>query len=72
MLRRQCKSLRLQTESPEGRPSECAKLDGITIQRKKQPGSVKMICWLNTQSSLLANPESRGRDSFKGDRFVTP
>jgi hypothetical protein len=42
-VEKQCKSLRLQTESPEGRPSECAKLDGITIQRKKQPGSVKMI-----------------------------
>jgi hypothetical protein len=42
-LRNQCKSLRLQTESPEGRPSECAKSDGIITLRKKQPGSVKMI-----------------------------
>jgi transposase InsO family protein len=32
-----------QTESPEGRLSECAKSDGITSLRKKQPGSVKMI-----------------------------
>jgi hypothetical protein len=26
----------------------------------------------NILSSLLANLESRGRDSFKGDRFVMP
>jgi hypothetical protein len=31
-----------------------------------------MIGWLNILNSLLANLESRGRDSFKGDRFVTP
>jgi hypothetical protein len=35
--------LRLQTESPGGRLSECAKSDGVTTLKKKQPGSVKMI-----------------------------
>ena len=42
-VEKQCKSLRLQTESPEGRPSECARSDGITTPKKRQPGSVKMI-----------------------------
>jgi hypothetical protein len=32
----------------------------------------KMIWKPSTLSSFLASPESRGRDSFKGDRSVTP
>jgi hypothetical protein len=31
------------TESPGGKLSRCAKSDGVTTLRKKQPGSVKMI-----------------------------
>jgi hypothetical protein len=33
----------LQTESPGGTPSECAKSDGVTTVRKKQLGNEKMI-----------------------------
>jgi hypothetical protein len=33
----------LQTESPEGRLSECAKSDGVITLKKRQRGSVKMI-----------------------------
>jgi hypothetical protein len=36
-------TLILQTESPEGRLSECAKSDGIITLKKRQCGSVKMI-----------------------------
>jgi hypothetical protein len=32
-----------QTGSPGGKQSECARSDGITTLRKRQPGSVKMI-----------------------------
>jgi hypothetical protein len=39
---------------------------------EEECGSVKMIWWPSIPSSLLANHVSRGRDSFKGDRFVMP
>jgi hypothetical protein len=35
--------LRLQTESLEGRLSECAKSDVVITPKKRQHGSVKMI-----------------------------
>jgi hypothetical protein len=34
--------LRLQTGSPRGILSECAKSNGVTALKKKKPGSVKM------------------------------
>jgi hypothetical protein len=37
----------------------------------KQPGSMKKSLEQITPSCFRALPESRGRDSFKGGRFVT-
>jgi hypothetical protein len=42
-IEKQHRFWRLQIGSPGGTLSECAKSDGVTTLRKKQPGSVKMI-----------------------------
>jgi hypothetical protein len=42
------------------------KVRWVTTLRKKQLGRAKMIWWPSIPSSLLDNPESRGRYSFKG------
>jgi hypothetical protein len=72
MRRNQCSLWRQQTKSLEGIPSECAKSDGVTALKKKQPGNAKMIWKPSILNSLLASLESQGRDYFKGDRSVTP
>jgi hypothetical protein len=48
------------------------KVKWVTTEKKKQLGKEKRILKPSTLSSFLASPESRGRDSFKGDRSVTP
>jgi hypothetical protein len=71
-LRSHRKFWRQQNGSLGGTPSECAKSNGAITQKNKQPGKEKMIWEPSTLNYLLASPESRGWDSFKGDRSVTP
>jgi hypothetical protein len=59
-IEKQFRFWRQQTQSLEEAPSECAKSNGVTIQRKKQPRKERMILKPSIPSSSLANPpESR-------------
>jgi hypothetical protein len=72
ILRSKRKFWTQQIRSLGGTPSGCAKSNGAITQTKKQPEKEKMMWEPSTLNSLLASPESRGQDSFKGDRSVTP
>jgi hypothetical protein len=54
------------------RQSRCPKYSGVTTQKMRQRGSMKKSLEQITLNYSQALPESRGRDSFKGGRFVTP
>jgi hypothetical protein len=53
------------------RSSRCAKFNGVTILKMKLPGSIKKSSEQIILNYSRALPESRGRDSSKGGRFVT-
>ena len=71
MRRNQSRFSNMPAESPAARLSSFAKSSGVTIPRRKPPGSERKIYGRTTLTYFLANPNLEGEIHLKGGRFVT-